>query len=281
MSKKVFIVLGSVVAISACCVGLVLSGSAYMKINSLSGENRQMIDELTSVRQRLYVAAEDIEEGERIVFEGDGANMRYEQVYSSFDSSLFLDGSEEGYALSGIKAGSPVLRSLVGDKPVEYEPEVVVQEVPASYDMPYHITAKYVDTKNQEIAKSTQINLSKEMTEEEFAAAAADIDGYYLQSVTIGKAKVYSYGVARLKTGDGNKMVYYYTDQTGLSRTELTEDVEVIFTYSKKEQTAKSLVKLIGIPESEEASEDENKSNEQQENAEKAIIYDDIAEDVG
>lgn len=240
-----------------------------------------MIDELTSVRQRLYVAAEDIEEGERIVFEGDGANMRYEQVYSSFDSSLFLDGSEEGYALSGIKAGSPVLRSLVGDKPVEYEPEVIVQEVPASYDMPYHITAKYVDAKNQEIAETIQINLSNEMTEEEFATAAADIDGYYLQSVTIGKAKVYSYGVARLKTGDGNKMVYYYTDQTGLSRTELTEDVEVIFTYSKKEQTAKSPVKLIGIPESEEVSENENKSNEQQENAEKAIIYDDIAEEVG
>lgn len=251
--KSVFISVLSV--LSLLSVIIVIAGfAAREKIIYLSETSSQMIAELSSIRQKVYVASDDIPAGSEIIMDGDSPNVELSQIYSSIDSSLLINGQAGGFAQVDIKKGSPVLLSMIGDnEPVlTMEPERVVEEIPESFDIPFHIEAKYRDKNGKELADASEIILSNQVGEQSFSCFMKKIEGYTLKSIMIGKEKVYSFGAVRLLCPEEEKsMVYYYTDESGLKRTEITAELEVVYTYNEGEEidSVDTGKKISGIPE--------------------------------
>lgn len=239
---------------SLCTVAVVIAGCAVnQQLVSLREANSQMAEELSSVRKKAYVASKDISMGDEIILEGENANVMLTQLYLSTGNKLLIGSEVSGYAQTDIPAGSPIFDALVDEKPpVEtLAPERVVEEVPESFQIPYTITVSHVDVNGKKIAEPTVINLGSGVGEQAFSLYGEAPEGYYLSSIKIGKGRVYSFGADRLETSSGKSMVYYYTDKTGLTRTEITGDLEVVFTYkegSSEQAVDKDLV-IKGVPE--------------------------------
>ena len=223
-------------AFALCATVAVIAGfAANQQLISLKEANSQMTKELSDVRKKAYVASKDIAIGDEIVLEGENANVMLTQLYLSTGNELMIDDETSGYAQTDIPAGSPIFEALVSEKPpVEaLTPERVVEEVPESFQIPYTITASHVDVNGKKIAEPTVISLGSGVGEQAFSLYGEAPEGYYLSSIKVGKVRVYSFGADRLETSDGKSMVYYYTDKTGLTRTEITGDLEVVFTYKE------------------------------------------------
>ena len=270
-------------AFALCATVAVIAGfAANQQLISLKEANSQMTKELSDVRKKAYVASKDIAIGDEIVLEGENANVMLTQLYLSTGNKLMIDSETSGYAQTAIPAGSPIFEALVGEKPpVEaLTPERVVEEVPESFQIPYTITASHVDVNGKKIAEPTVINLGSGVGEQAFSLYSESPEGYYLSSIKIEKGRVYSFGADRLETSAGKSMVYYYTDKTGLTRTEITEDLEVVFTYKEgsSEQDVDKDVVIKGVLEHGTNSEAVTKLNETSSaSGNDAIIFNDIS----
>ena len=210
----------AVSAFSLCSVIVVIAGfAANQQIISLREANSQMMEELSSVRKKAYVASKDITMGDEIVLEGENANVMLTQLYLSTGNKLMIDDETSGYAQTDIPAGSPIFEALVSDKPpVEaLTPERVVEEVPESFQIPYTITASHVDVNGKKIAEPTVISLGSGVGEQAFSLYGEAPEGYYLSSIKVGKVRVYSFGADRLETSDSNSKVYKYTDNNEMN----------------------------------------------------------------
>lgn len=101
----------AVSAFSLCSVVVVIAGfAANQQIISLREANSQMMEELSSVRKKAYVASKDITMGDEIVLEGENANVMLTQLYLSTGNKLMIDDETSGYAQTDIPAGSPILK---------------------------------------------------------------------------------------------------------------------------------------------------------------------------
>ena len=260
-------------AFALCATVAVIAGfAANQQLISLKEANSQMTKELSDVRKKAYVASKDIAIGDEIVLEGENANVMLTQLYLSTGNKLMIDSETSGYAQTAIPAGSPIFEALT--------PERVVEEVPESFQIPYTITASHVDVNGKKIAEPTVINLGSGVGEQAFSLYSESPEGYYLSSIKIEKGRVYSFGADRLETSAGKSMVYYYTDKTGLTRTEITEDLEVVFTYKEgsSEQDVDKDVVIKGVLEHGTNSAAVTKLNETSSaSGNDAIIFNDIS----
>lgn len=294
--RKIFLIPVFSVILLIIIISAIAGLSVRERLLTLSSNNEQMMAELSGLRQRIYVAKSDIKAGDEIHLKGELVNIERVQMYSSIDPTLCIDDTATGYAQADIKAGSPVYASLIGkDIPAAaIEPERIVEEVPISYDIPYKLIAHFIDEKGKDLLESELIPFHAQITEQAFLTEAKLVDGYVLKSVQINKTPVYSFGAVRIEKEENMAMVYYYTDKTGQQRTEITEDLEVYFTYKKgdKNTLSEADLKLIGIVEpeksqvnqitEEDVSRDSDIQKENRENPESsAIILEDITANKG
>lgn len=274
--KNKFVILPAVSVAGLLAVGGAIAGvSVYQDYSYTKATNVQMASELSNVRVDLYVASGDIKAGDPIVYEGEGKNVELSQIYSSIPIDYYIDG-ETGYAQTDIPEGSPVMKSQVADTEplLTLEPERIIEEVPESFSLPYLLTGKHVDRRGNELHEDTQITLGEGVGEQALWLFQEPVEGYYLDSVTIEGRKVFSIGAERVQDVDGTEMYYYYTSEDALTRTELTEDKEVVFTYRQGDMPEyQSTSRFTGIP---ETAEEEESSGSEEEGLESAIVFEDI-----
>lgn len=281
-NSKAAIVTMASLFIFLAAIAIIVGLACRKELIYLSESNEQMAAELSNVRQKIYVADTDIKAGEKISMDGKTANIVLTQMYCSMDIDLLIENDAAGFAQTEIPKGAIILKSMVAESaPVTaMEPERIVEEVAESFDLPYKIEAKYIDKKGNELAEPMQIILSKQIGEQELSSFKADIEGFHLQSIKIGKEEVWSFGAVRLlDQGNSKRMVYYYTDGTGLQRTEITDNMEVTFTYVKGDGVMESAGKIIGLAEKEETETSRAVQNQIHDNVESggsAITFDDI-----
>lgn len=249
-------------AAAAGVAGYIVFGMVQSQFASLNTNNQELAEELSTVRQNLYVANRNILAGEEIVYIGENANVNIMQVYSSVDKDIYLYEDVPGYAQVDIKVGTPLYTSMVGDmkadEPAEpQEPERIVEEVevPETISIPYTITATFFDNAKEptQLLEPRTINLSAGVGEEAFSSKQEALDGYRLVGIQINGADVHSFGAVRKQMNGQQVFVYYYTDKGGLNRYEIKEDLTVAFTYEalperEAEKEIDADASAVGIP---------------------------------
>ena len=220
----------SLVLLAALICGALLG---MKKIKELEGTQQTS----AVMEQEVYVTTKDVRQGDEIIFAGSEANVALETVYVTDQNNSYIINPVTGFAIVDIPAGTPLTNIITDNEWVEpvVEPETIVEtvEVPAQikYEIPHNINATFVDKEGTELAFAATLNLEEGIEEEALRVFAADIDGYMLQSIKMGDASVHSIGALRKATKDGDVYLYYITDASGLNRTEITEDIDIVYTY--------------------------------------------------
>ena len=267
----------AMIALAALFAVIIVLGAASFrsKISTLSNSNTDLMQQMANIRQNVYIATNDIHMGDKIVYNGAGANVELTQVYTSVDPTLYVTAEDEGLAQVDIKAGTPVTLAMVGDTdPNErMEPERIIEEVPVEEQIiiPYQITADYINQlTGEKIAESMELQLDAGSNEKAFNMKEAVIDGYVLKSIKIEGNSVHSFGAVKKNLKAGPVMLYYYTNKRGWARVEIKGNIRVEYAYvpeatvgeAEQTETVDEELEAGGVPVEEEAAVDETAEGE-------------------
>ena len=234
--------------IAAAAIAAVLAGAGgfaaghFLMGGAGASQQAQLLQsELDSLNKTVYVASRDISAGENLSDDGPSANIKQEQIKTAADVSSVIDGVVDGYVQIDIKAGTPVYNTMIGpnDPTAAIEPERITEEVPVPevYEFPYHITAEYVDATGEKIAEPNLIELAYGVSEQSFSDAGLEMNGYKLTGIKIGDVPVHSFGCVKKEVQGGEiVMIYYYTDETGLIRYQILDDLTVTYIFEPAQE---------------------------------------------